>query len=148
METNISGNMKQFVTFKLDKEEYGVDIQNVSIIEKMMPITRVPKTPSYIKGVMNLRGEIVPVMDLRARFDLTQSEETDDTRIIIVKVDEVVFGFIVDAVSEVLQLTDDSIESTSSLKENANIDFIYGIGKVDERIVILLNLERLSKINQ
>lgn len=148
METNISGNMKQFVTFKLDKEEYGVDIQNVSIIEKMMPITRVPKTPSYIKGVMNLRGEIVPVMDLRARFDLTQSEETDDTRIIIVKVDEVVFGFIVDAVSEVLQLTGDAIESTSSLKENANIDFIYGIGKVDERIVILLNLERLSKINQ
>jgi purine-binding chemotaxis protein CheW len=87
-------------------------------------------------------------MDLRARFDLTQSEETDDTRIIIVKVDEVVFGFIVDAVSEVLQLTGDAIESTSSLKENANIDFIYGIGKVDERIVILLNLERLSKINQ
>ncbi len=148
METNISGNIKQFVTFKLDKEEYGVDIQSVSIIEKMMPITRVPKTPSYIKGVINLRGEIVPVMDLRARFDLNQSEETDDTRIIIVKVDEVVFGFIVDAVSEVLQLSGSAIESTSSLKENANIDFIYGIGKVDERIVILLNLERLSKINQ
>jgi purine-binding chemotaxis protein CheW len=148
METNISASLKQFVTFKLDREEYGVDIQNVSIIEKMMPITRVPKTPAYIKGVINLRGEIVPVMDLRARFDLPLSEETDDTRIIIIKVEEVIFGFIVDAVSEVLQLEGNAIESTSSLKENANIDFIYGIGKVDERIVILLNLERLSKINQ
>jgi purine-binding chemotaxis protein CheW len=148
MEANTSTNLRQFVTFKLDQEEYGIDIQNVSIIEKMMPITRVPKTPQFIRGVINLRGEIVPVMDLKLRFDIEQSEATDDTRIIIVKVEEVLFGIIVDAVSEVIQLKDDAIESTASLKENTNIDFIYGIGKVDERIVILLNLERLSKIDQ
>ena len=148
METKIIPASKQYITFQLGNEDYGINIQRVSIIEKAMAITRVPKTPAFIKGVVNLRGEIVPVMDLRMRFGMSEVETTEETRIIIVKVEDVTFGLIVDAVAEVLQLSEDDIESTSGLGDSANIDYLSGVGKVEDKIVILLNLERLAKINE
>ncbi|MDP4093821.1 MAG: chemotaxis protein CheW [Bacillota bacterium] len=147
MEANTINTTRQFVTFKLEQKEYGIDIQNVSIIEKVLPVTRVPKTPGFIKGVVNLRGEIIPIMDLRMRFNLPEAEPTEETRVIILKVDEFVFGIVVDSVAEVLNLSANTIESTANLGNSSNVEFIQGVGKVDDRIVILLNLERLVKIN-
>lgn len=137
---------KQFVVFKLGNEEYGIDTSKVTTIVRMMTIARVPKTPDFIKGVINLRGEIIPIMDLRARFHLEAIEHTEDTRITIIKVEEVVIGIIVDAVTEVMQFADDDIENVTNFSNNYSLDYIYGIGKMNERIITLLNLEKLVKI--
>lgn len=145
MEEIVSADTKQYVAFKLGKEEYGIDIQKVITIEKVMSIARVPKTLSFIKGVINLRGEIIPIMDLRIKFNLPVSEETDDTRIIIIKVEEISLGIIVDVVAEVLELTGDSIENITNFSNGISMDYIIGVGKIDGRIVTLLNLEKLVK---
>ncbi|MCX7708904.1 MAG: chemotaxis protein CheW [Clostridia bacterium] len=138
---------RQYVVFKLGKEEYGVDIKKVTTIERMMQIARVPKTPEYIKGVINLRGEIIPIMDLRLKFSMPSMEETEDTRIIIVKIEEMPIGIIVDAVAEVLELKDDAIENITNFSNDLSVDYILGVGKVNDRIVTLLNIEKLLKLS-
>lgn len=144
MEAAAGVNTKQYLGFKLGREEYGVDIQMItSIIEKNMKIARVPKAPKYILGVINLRGEIIPVMDTRMRLQLSTVEDTENTRIIIVKVEEIVIGMVVDSVAEVIELDDDSIEGLSTFSSDITMDYISGVGKVDNRIVTLLNLENL-----
>lgn len=148
MEAKVSTESRQYVVFKLGKEDYGLDIQKVTTIERIMPAARVPKTPDFIKGVINLRGEIVPVMDLRTKFGLPPVEETEETRIIILKFNDISFGIVVDEVDEVLQLTEESIENVSNFTNDLSMDYILGVGKVDNRIVTLLNLEKLSDINE
>ena len=134
---------EQYVVFRLADEEYGADIIKVTVIERMMYITRVPKTPEYIKGVINLRGDIIPVMDLRARLGLTEKEEGDETRIIIFDINNVSFGAIVDSVSEVLQLEETKVESTAGIIKDKTQDFINGVAKAESKLVTLLNLEKL-----
>ncbi|NLM10764.1 MAG: chemotaxis protein CheW [Clostridiaceae bacterium] len=139
----MSTNQKQYVVFRIDKDEYGSDINKVTVIERMLTITRVPKTPPYIKGVINLRGDVIPVMDLRTRFGLPEKEADDDTRIIIVEVDNISYGIIVDSVLEVIQLDETSIESVSGFVNNVSLDYVSGIAKSDTRLITLLNLEKL-----
>lgn len=134
---------RQYVVFRIGQEEYGVDIQKVSIIEKMMNIARVPTAPPAILGVVNLRGEIIPVLDLRKRFDMPSREQDDDTRIIIFRMGEVVLGMLVDMVSEVHHLLESDIESVTSITNDRTLDYITGVGKVDSRLVTLLNIEKL-----
>ncbi|HPT91465.1 MAG TPA: chemotaxis protein CheW [Acetivibrio sp.] len=148
MEDKANSVSRQYVVFKLGKEDYGIDIQKVTTIERMMPTARVPKTPDFIKGVINLRGDIVPIMDLRLRLGLPAVPETEDTRSIILKEDDVTFGIIVDEVDEVLQLTDDSIENIGNITTDLSEDFLMGVGKVNDRIVIILNIEKLAQINE
>jgi len=136
----------QFVVFILSNEQYGLNIQMVNNIEKMIPITRVPKTPDFIKGVINLRGEIVPIMDLSQRFGLSIQEETEETRIIIVKYEDILVGIIVDEVKEVMNIAEDSIESITSIGNENFKDSILGAGKVDGSVITLLNIEKLVKI--
>lgn len=138
-----TSHSKQFVVFKLDKEEYGLDIQRVLEIVEPSVITRVPRAPKFVKGVINLRGEIIPVMGLRERFGLPPIEDTEETRIIIFKVNESSIGAIVDAVAEVIHLSPDEIEGLSNFSSDNSLDFIYGVGKIDARIVTLLNLDKL-----
>jgi len=140
-------NTMQFVVFVLSDEEYGLDIQMVNTIEKMVPITRVPKTPSFIKGVINLRGDIVPIMDLTERFGLTKTEETEETRIIIVKFEDIQMGIIVDEVKEVIYINEEQIESTTSLTKEGLMENVLGAGKVDNRVITLLNIEKLVNIS-
>lgn len=137
---------KQFIIFSLGNERFGIDSLKITTIDRMKTITRVPKTPSYIKGVINLRGDIIPVMDLREKFNLPSIEETEETRIIILKLEEVSIGVIVDQVLQTIQLGGDAIESASSLINSASSEYIYGIGKVDGDIVTLLNFEKLISI--
>lgn len=147
MNEAVALNTMQFVVFVLSNEEYGLDIQIVNTIEKMIPITRVPKTPMYVKGVINLRGDIVPIMDLRERFGLPISEETEETRIIIVKFEEIQMGIIVDEVKEVIHINEEQIESTTSLAKEGLMENVLGAGKVDDRVITLLNIEKLVNIS-
>jgi len=138
----VVGKQKQFVVFLIDSDEYGADINKVTIIERMLNVTRVPKTPPYIKGVVNLRGDVIPMMDLRTRFGLPEKEADDDTRIIIVEVDGISYGIIVDSVLEVLQIDESDIENVSGFS-NINADYVNGVAKSDTRLITLLNVEKL-----
>ena len=137
---------KQYIVFGLGEEQFGIDSLNITTIDRLKTITRVPKTPNYIKGVINLRGDIIPVMDLRARFNLPAAEETEETRIIILKLEEISIGVIVDEVRQTIQLGEEDIESTTSLINSAAADYILGIGKVNGEIITLLNFEKLVKL--
>lgn len=140
--------LKQFVVFNLGKNEYALDIQKVTIIEKMMGITRVPQTPFFIKGVVNLRGTIIPVMDLRQKFGISVNEETEETRIVIFKVENISMGIIVDAVSEVLKLDTGNIENIQNITNDISLNYISGVGKIGERIITILNAEKLIRFTE
>lgn len=139
--TNLDG--LQYVIFNLDNEEFGVDIHNITTIERLVDITRVPRTLNYVRGVMSLRGEIIPVIDLRKRFGLPKVDQTEDTRIIIFKVEDIIVGMIVDAVTEVVIIPAENIESVGSIANDHLATYIYGVGKINDRIITLLNLESL-----
>ncbi|WP_153726602.1 chemotaxis protein CheW [Heliorestis convoluta] len=136
----------QLVAFMLDGEEYAVNIHYVQEINRLLTITRVPKAPFYVEGVINLRGNVVPVIDLRKRFSLPPRETTDRTRIIIVKVKDITVGVIVDGVSEVISLPNDNIEPPPGLQSSLDQDYIYGVGKIEERLLILINIEKILAI--
>ena len=138
-----SNASKQFVVFKLANEEYGIDILRVKTIEKMSSITRVPKTSTYVKGVVNLRGEIVPIIDLREKFNLKYYEENENTRIIIVYADDVTVGLIVDSVSEVIEIDNSLIDEPPESIGNLEVSNIYGIGKLNGRVIILLDVYKI-----
>lgn len=136
----------QLVVFRLGEEEYGVSILQVQEIRRLTEITRVPHTPEYVHGVMNLRGNVTPVLDLKKRLGLLEKSATNDTRIIIVKVADVAVGMIVDAVSEVLTINRNVIDASTSIGGVAE-KYIQGIGKQDDRLIILLNLEAITGLS-
>ncbi len=138
---------KRYLVFRLGEEEYGIDISKITtIIEKDMNIARVPKLPPFLKGVINLRGEIVPVISLRLKFDLSDDVFDTETRIIIVKMDEISAGLIVDSVAEVIELDEESTESIANIAGDMSVDYITGVGKAGDRIITLLNLEQLVSL--
>jgi purine-binding chemotaxis protein CheW len=133
----------QLVVFMLAKEHYGVRIAVVESIIKMQPITAVPCSPAFVEGVTNLRGRVLPVIDLRKRFGLPAEESTKDTRIVVVEMSGTLVGMIVDAVSEVLRVPAESVEPPSPIMTTVDSAFITGIAKVGERLIILLDLEKV-----
>ena len=134
---------EQLVTFSLGTEEFGVDIMRVQEIIRIPPITRVPKAPSYVKGVINLRGNVIPVISLRSRFGMDRVDETDLSRIIVLQVQAKVFGIRVDAVTEVLRLDSEAIEPPPQVALGMDSQFIRGVGKIGERLLILLDLTHI-----
>lgn len=140
--------IKEFVTFKLNQEHYGIDINNVENIEKVLPITRVPYSSQYVKGVVNLRGIIVPVVDLRSRFGLEAKLATDESRIIIINLEDMKIGMLVDSSSEVLQISEDDIDASPNVKKDINNEFIKNIGKKNGRIIMLIDLFKVLNIEQ
>lgn len=137
---------KQYILVKINKEKYGIDIQQVQNIDRLSNITRVPKAPHYIKGVINLRGDIIPVMSLRLKLGMDADTYTNNTRIIIVKTEEHTMGIIVDEVNEVVDLDCEKIENMNGFSNKINKEYIIGLGKLEEDIIILLSMEGL--INQ
>lgn len=133
----------QLVVFKLGREDYGISILHVQEIKRIMDITRVPNSPDFIKGVINLRGSVLPVIDLKKRLALPPSEYTDDTRIIIVRIEEINVGLIVDGVSEVATLSSDSIEPPQTVVSGVSANYLSGVGKQEDKLLILLNLEAI-----
>lgn len=134
---------EQLVTFTLGSEEFGVNIMLVQEIIRIPPITRVPKAPSYVEGVINLRGNVIPVVSLRNRFGMDRVEETDLSRIIVLQVQAKVFGIRVDGVTEVLRLDSEAIEPPPPVALGMDSQFIRGVGKIGERLLILLELEHI-----
>lgn len=133
----------QLILFSLGKGHYGIPINNVFEIKKMEEITIVPKSPKFIEGVINLRGNVIPVVDLRKRFGMDKIEFTKKTKIIIVEVRKRQFGLIVDAVAEVVTLAHDQIEPTLPTSSGLKAEFIQGIGKLEDKLVIILEISRI-----
>lgn len=133
----------QYLTFKLHSEEYGVEILKVQEIKGFSQITPVPNTPAFVKGVINLRGTVVPVLDLRARFRMDAADYNQFTVIIVVNVHNRIVGLVVDAVSDVLNFRSSEVEPTPDFGGGVDTSFITGLAKIEERLVLLLNLESL-----
>ena len=142
------GEMHQLVSFQLGPEEYAIDILGVQEIIRLVDVTPVPNSPHYVDGVINLRGKVIPIINLRTRFGLPSIEPTKDTRIIVVEVNQLILGFMVDSVEEVLRIPEDLIEPPPSTGRGGADEFHRGVGRVNGRLLILLNLELLFGIEK
>lgn len=145
-ETN-TASTQQYVTFSLGDELFGVEVTRTREILSLTPVTKVPQTPDYLLGVINLRGQVVPVVDMRLKLGMPAGEQTEDTCIIVVEVqvedESIVVGALADAVREVLEVRSDQIEPPPRLGTRLNTEFITGMGKVDDQFMILLNIDRI-----
>lgn len=139
---NTSQHAGKFLTFALANEEYGVEILKVREIIGVMDITSVPRMPTYMKGVINLRGTVIPVVDLRLKFELEEAEHTEQTCIIVVDVGREI-GIIVDTVSEVMDVKDENIEAPPAMGGDVDTSFILGMGKVGDEVKILLDIDKV-----
>jgi purine-binding chemotaxis protein CheW len=133
----------QVVSFKLGSEEYGVDIGQVQEINRMVAVTHVPRAPQFMEGVINLRGQLIPIIDLRTRFGMDRAEHTKSTRIVVTEIGTKRIGMVVDSVSEVLRLPLEQIEEAPEMISGADTEYIRGVGKLDERLIILLDLGKI-----
>lgn len=138
----------QFVTCLIADEEFALDVLSVQKINRMVEVTRVPKAPRFVEGVINLRGRIIPVLDLRRRFGLPPTSQTADSRIMVVLVRQRMVGLIVDEVVEVLRIPKSSIEPPPSVGNSAGSEFTQGVGRIDDRLLIVLDLNRLLLPNE
>ncbi len=143
------GEEIKVIVFKLGEEEYGVEVDKVRTIERMMAMTRVPKTPEFVKGVVNLRGVVTPVIDLRERFGLEKSEYTGNTRMIIVAANNLEVGMIVDSANDVLDVDDSTITDPPEIVGGIKAKYLRGVAKIgDDRLLIMLNLEEVLNKNE
>ena len=139
-EQQLSGERVQIVSFALGSEEYGVDISQVQEIIRMVEITHVPRAPHFMEGVINLRGQLIPIVDLRTRFGMPRSEQTKATRIVVTEIGSKRVGIVVDSVSEVLNIPLENVENAPDMIAGVGTEYIQGVGKVGERLIILLDL--------
>lgn len=142
-EMNINQSEIQLIAFRLGKNEYGLDINCVQEIIRVLDTTRVPKAPYYIAGVVNLRGTVITVIDLHKRFGMAPTELTDDSRIIIIKWKETVAGIMVDAASEVTRVSKQMTEAAPNVAGGVEKEYIKGVAKVGERLLVLLDPEKV-----
>ena len=133
----------QLVSFRLAEEEYGIEITKIREIILMGDITRVPQTPHYVKGLINLRSTVIPVIDLRARFGLPEEELTDESRIMVLHVGSKTIGIVVDAVSEVLRISHDQIAPPPATVAGLGREYLTGLVKLEDRLLILLDVDRI-----
>ena len=133
----------KFLTFVLSNEEYGIEILKVREIIGLMDITSVPQTPDYMKGVINLRGKVIPVIDLRMKFSMPEEEHTQETCVIVVEVNSTSIGLIVDSVSEVSDIASGEIENAPKFGQGIDTSFIMGLGKVKDKIIIMLDIDEV-----
>ncbi|MFS0750768.1 chemotaxis protein CheW [Oceanobacillus sp. 1P07AA] len=139
---------KKYILFKLHEQIFAVNVQQIISIERMQTITEVPRTSEFIKGVTKLRGETTPVIDLRERLLLNKLEETDNTRILVVHVNEMQIGMVVDAATEVIDIEEEMIEEPPKLVGKVRNTFLKGVAKVDERLLLILQLEQIINFEE
>jgi len=145
---NANSELLQLVSFLIGNEEFGVDILYVQEINRMIQITKVPNAPEFVDGVINLRGRVIPVIDLRCRLGIPKKDHDKNTRIIVVEVSGKTVGFIVDAVNEVLRIPKNITETPPALVCGVNSDYIKAVGKLEDRLLILLDLEKILSTDQ
>lgn len=138
-----SDGENKYVIFKLNQEYYGVPINSVLSIEKIGQATRIPNAPNYINGAINLRGEVIPIVSLKTKLGMDQSDEGENSRIIVVTENEIVAGLVVDSSSEVLEIDKENIDKPPYTEGNQYIEYISGIGKASGKLIILLKLDKI-----
>ena len=131
----------QQVVFRLDKEEYGLNIMKVNGIEKYQEVVKVPNAPEYIEGMINLRGEVLPIFSLRKKFNLTDKPHDDATKIIVVNTNGIKVGFVVDSVEEILQIDEEVIELAPAIVAGINRKYIKSVAKVEQRMIVLIDID-------
>jgi purine-binding chemotaxis protein CheW len=145
---SIRAAKNKLLTFFLGDEEYGVDISKVREIIAMMKITSIPKTPDYVAGVINLRGAIIPVIDTRLRFEMPVIEYDEQTAIIIIEINKLSIGFVVDKVEEVLSIDTEDLSEPPKFGTNVNTDFIKNMARVENEVIMVLDLEKLFEAEE
>lgn len=142
----------KYLTFRLAEEEYGLEILKVQEIIQMQAVTKVPRTPDYVRGVINLRGKVIPVIDLRKKFSIASVDDTEKTCIIVVQITQssgrVVMGIIIDEVKEVLDIKADAIEETPNFGVSIDTQFIMGMGKIGSSVKILLDIDKIMSVKE
>lgn len=141
--TKQDDELLQLVTFSIGDEEFGVNILKVQEIIRTMEITKVPRAPDFVEGVINLRGKVIPIIDLRRRFGLAPKAHDKNTRIIVIEINNVIVGFVVDAVSEVLRIPASTVEPPPPVVAGVESDYISGVGQLQDRLLIMLDLDKL-----
>jgi purine-binding chemotaxis protein CheW len=135
--------LNQLISFEVGEEEYGLEILRVKEVIRLREITRLPRAPSFVKGIINLRGDVIPIIDLRDRFGLERQEYTAMTRVIVVDVESRLVGMVVDAASQVVRIPADQIQPPPPIVGGLSAEYIKGVGKLDSRLIILLNIDRI-----
>lgn len=146
--TNNVDELKKVIVFQLNNEEYAVSVDQVGSIERLQAITRVPQTADFVKGVINLRGVITPAIDLRSRFGIEEAPYTNDTRIIIVYIDDMEVGLIVDVANDVIDIPTSLIEPAPEVVGAVEVDYIAGVAKLEDRLLILLDLQKVLSVDE
>ncbi len=144
----LDNELLQLVTFSVAGEEFGVDIFKVLEIIRIMEITKVPNSPAFVDGVINLRGKVIPVIDLRKRFGMFPKEHDHNTRIIVFEIRKTIVGFIVDSVSEVLRIKASTVEPPPPVIGGLDSEYISGVGKLEEKLLLLLDLNKLLTLHE
>jgi len=138
-----TGELKQFISFSVGDEEYGLELLRVKEVIRVREITWLPKAPSFVKGIINLRGDVIPIIDLRDKFGLEAREETAQTRVIVVEVEGRLMGMVVDSASQVVRIPADQIDPPPPVLGGVSQEFITGVGKLEDKLVILLSTEAI-----
>ncbi|PLX15607.1 MAG: chemotaxis protein CheW [Candidatus Muiribacterium halophilum] len=154
--TEITDNLDhlagKYLTFYLEQEVYGIEILKVQEIIGMMKVTKFPKVPHFVRGVINLRGKVIPVIDLRQKFNMTGQEDTEKTCIIVTQIEtekvEMRQGILVDEVSEVIDIESANIEQRPDFGSSSNDDFVLGVGKINDKVIILIDVEKILSDNE
>jgi purine-binding chemotaxis protein CheW len=143
-----TAELKQLIGFLVGEEEYGLELLRVKEVIRMRQITWLPKAPSCVKGIINLRGDVIPIIDLRERFGLPTQEQTATTRVIVVDVEGKSVGMVVDAASQVVRVPADQFEPPPMVLGQTSRDFITSVGKVDDRLIIMIDVERILSVEE
>lgn len=143
LEAQKDDRLLQLVTFSIAQEEFGVEILKVQEIIRTLEITKVPRAPDFVEGVINLRGKVIPIIDLRCRFGIQSIARGKDTRIIVIEISQMVVGFVVDSVSEVLRIPASTVEPPPSIVSGIDSEYINGVGKLNDRLLIMIDLNKL-----
>jgi len=143
-----TGEMKQLISFTVGAEEYGLELLRVKEVIRMRQITWLPKAPSCVKGIINLRGDIIPIVDLRERFGLQPQEQTAMTRVIVVEVEGMPVGMVVDSASQVVRVPADQFDPPPTVMGGASREFITSVGKMGDKLVIMIDVDRILSIEE
>ena len=138
-----TGELRQFISFSVGAEEYGLELSRVKEVIRLREITWLPKAPSFVKGIINLRGDVIPLIDLRERFGIESLDQTAQTRVIVVEVEERLMGMIVDSASQVVRIPSDQIDPPPPVLGGLSREFITGVGKLEDKLAILLNVDAI-----
>jgi purine-binding chemotaxis protein CheW len=143
-----TGELRQFISFSVGEEEYGLELLRVKEVIRIREITWLPKAPTFVKGIINLRGDVIPIIDLRAKFGLESRENSAATRVIVVEVDGRLMGMVVDSASQVVRIPADQIDPPPPVLGGFSKEFITGVGKLDDKLIILLNTDAILTIEE